>query len=89
MTTTIVTGVNYFRALTLCDIVDILGDEEGQAIDHIYIEPPEVTYLSDEDEAEEDTGGFIDDLPGNQLRAPAEAFTVNRENVLGDNVTIL
>lgn len=38
----------------------------------IYIEPPEATIYSDEDSADEDSGGLIDNLSSRQLRAGAE-----------------
>ena len=67
----------YFRKLSLNDIADMLEDEDTPAIDYITIEPPDAGLLTDEDEADEDTGGLVSDLTGNQLRAPAIAVTVD------------
>ena len=47
-------------------------ENRGQEIDQIFIEPPEATVLTDEDSADEDTGGLIDNLTGRQLRAGAQ-----------------
>ena len=55
----------------------MLEDEDTPAIDYITIEPPDAGLLTDEDEADEDTGGLVSDLTGNQLRAPAIAVTVD------------
>ena len=47
-------------------------DEDYQSAD-IFIEPPENALNSDEDSGDEDAGGTLDNLSGNQLRASAEA----------------
>jgi len=39
---------------------------------NIYIEPPEVNILTDEDSGDEDGAGAIDNLTGRHLLAPAE-----------------
>ena len=44
----------------------------GKDIHHIFTEPPEVAVLTDEDLADEDNGGLIDNLSGRQLRARAQ-----------------
>ena len=49
-------------------IVSIVEDEDASAA--IFIEPND-GCASDEDSADEDDGGLIDDLPGSQLNAPA------------------
>lgn len=41
-------------------------------VSDIFIEPPDCGVLSEEDSGDEDGGGLIDNLPGSQLRAPAE-----------------
>ena len=48
------------------EVVEIINNR-GEDIDRIYIEPPEATVLTDEDSADEDTGGLIDNLTGRQL----------------------
>ncbi|XP_046408944.1 piggyBac transposable element-derived protein 3-like [Ischnura elegans] len=47
-------------------------EDDNIDFDEIYIEPPVVTELSDEDSADEDSGGKVDNLSGRQLRANAE-----------------
>lgn len=48
----------------------ICNDDEDIA--GIFIEPPDAAILSDEDSADEDEGGIIDNLTGSQLRSNAE-----------------
>ncbi|XP_046401626.1 piggyBac transposable element-derived protein 3-like [Ischnura elegans] len=57
--------------MTLQEVLSALEDDQDDVLG-IYIEPPESNVLSDEDSAEEDGGGFIDNLSGRQLRAGAE-----------------
>jgi hypothetical protein len=47
-------------------------EDNPESVQDIYIEPPDPAVLSDEDSGDEDTGGLIDNLSGNQLRARAE-----------------
>ncbi|KAJ4450058.1 hypothetical protein ANN_01465, partial [Periplaneta americana] len=49
------------------------------------IEPPEVHDQCDEDSADEDNGGLVDNLTGQQLRAPAESVLISGERIGGDN----
>jgi len=53
-------------------------ENRGQDIDRIFIEPPEATVLTDEDSADEDTGGLIDNLTGGQLRAGAHVIFADK-----------
>ncbi|KAG5882911.1 hypothetical protein JTB14_023373 [Gonioctena quinquepunctata] len=46
----------------------------------IYIEPPEPAELTDEDSADEDGGGLVDNLSANQLRAAAEISIYQQDN---------
>ncbi|XP_046404683.1 piggyBac transposable element-derived protein 3-like [Ischnura elegans] len=57
--------------MTLQEVLSALEDDQDDVLG-IYIEPPESNVLSDKDSAEEDGGGFIDNLSGRQLRAGAE-----------------
>ncbi|KAG5862453.1 hypothetical protein JTB14_021199 [Gonioctena quinquepunctata] len=41
-------------------------------VSDIFIEPPDCGVLSDENSGDEVGGGLIENLPGSQLRAPAE-----------------
>lgn len=50
---------------------------------NVYIAPPEPSELTDEDSADEDNGGLLDNLSGRQLVSDAEIrFTNNYEKVL-------
>ena len=49
----------------------------------IYIEPPEATIYSDEDSADEDSGGLIDNLSSRQLRAGAETVLADGRRIGG------
>lgn len=59
------------------------GDDE---VTSIYIEPPEPNIDSDEDSAEEDEGGLIDNLTGKQLLAGAEVVFTNKERLGGEEL---
>ena len=61
----------YFFRYTCHEIVSILEDEDASAA--IFIKPND-GCASDEDSADEDDGGLIDNLPRSQLNAPAEAL---------------
>jgi hypothetical protein len=60
-----------FRRYSLQEVVAIIEEEEAPIAD-IFIEPPDPAVNSDEDSADEDEGGLIDNLTGRQLRAGAE-----------------
>ena len=75
------------RTYSVQEVVEIIHNH-GQDIDRIYIEPPEATVLTDEDSADEDTGGLINNLTGRQLRAGAHDFFAGRstaDDVASDN----
>ncbi|XP_018575621.1 piggyBac transposable element-derived protein 3-like [Anoplophora glabripennis] len=59
------------------------SDEEigNVGVREIYISPPEVTELTDEDSGEEDEGGFVDNLNRKQLLAPAEVVFENNYRI--------
>lgn len=75
--------MQYFRGLTLQEALEMAYDESEEMgnVRDIFIEPPESHILTDEDSADEDTGGLIDNLSSRQLSAPAEI-------VLSDNSRI-
>ncbi|KAG8285673.1 hypothetical protein J6590_075709 [Homalodisca vitripennis] len=54
------------RNLILAEIIEELqhDDLEDLVVSDIYMEPPEPNVLSDEDSADEDGGGTIDNLTG-------------------------
>ena len=56
------------------DAVDALAEDESNLldVDVIFISPPDVNIGSDEDSANEDEGGLVDNLTGRQLLANAE-----------------
>lgn len=60
------------------EALQILEEDEDFNCDGIFIEPPDAVVLTDEDSAEEDESGFVDNLSGRQLRAGAE---ICRKNV--------
>lgn len=58
------------------EILQELEDDEKD-ISRLYIEPPVPNVESDEDSADEDEGGMLDNLTGRQLRAGAEVLFAN------------
>ncbi|XP_037503431.1 uncharacterized protein LOC119378336, partial [Rhipicephalus sanguineus] len=68
--------------LTLEEITRIL-EEDDQDVSAIYIEPPEATIYSDEDSADEDSGGLIDNLSSRHLRAGAETVLADGRRIGG------
>ena len=63
----------------------LLDDEnEELEVDGIYI-APQVNIDSDEDSADEDEGGLIDDLTGRQLRADAEIALRNGNRISNED----
>lgn len=55
---------------------------DDENVDEIYIEPPESNELTDEDSADEDEGGLVDNLTARQLTARAE-IVYSTNNRLG------
>ena len=63
------------NGFTLQEGLDILfevEDELKSSAEDIFIEPPAVHILTDEDSGDEDGGGTIDNLAGRQLQVPVE-----------------
>ena len=60
------------RYLTCHDVLSALEEEETSAMAIVFIEPND-GRITDEDSADEDDGGLVDNLSGNQLNAMAEA----------------
>ena len=58
----------------MSDIADLI-DDEAFPVSHIFIEPPEINEVSNEDSGPEDSGGTIENLSSGQLRATAELVT--------------
>ena len=54
-------------------MVDILNDDSEFTNANIYLEPPPVDELTDEDSGDEEGGGTIDNLSGRQLGMAATA----------------
>lgn len=61
----------FFRNYSLEDVVAMIEETEETEVTGIFIEPPHGN-VSDEDSAEEDNGGLIDNLSSMQLQANAE-----------------
>lgn len=62
------------------DIQGIVGNDNGDdniEVEDIFIAPPPANELTDEDSGDEDTGGLLDNLCGNQLVSEAEAVLSN------------
>ncbi|KAK5648228.1 hypothetical protein RI129_003120 [Pyrocoelia pectoralis] len=89
--------------LSVQELADMLEDEEfwediekSDHVQSVYIEPPDKRELSDEDSADEDSGGLLDNLSGKQLLANAEIvmdsgrrignFDTIRDSDISDNV---
>lgn len=68
----------YRRGFTLQEALEMVYNDNVQ---DIFIEPPDSNILTDEDSGDEDEGGLIDNLPGSQLRAPAELVMINNERI--------
>lgn len=62
-----------FRGLSLAEVMAELENSEDPDVPDIFITPPEVATFTDEDSADEDNGGLVDNLNGRQLAAPALA----------------
>ena len=60
--------------LSLEKVLRILDEDEESQVDvtDVFISPPDGNELTDEDLADEDEGGLVDNLMGRQLRAEAE-----------------
>ncbi|XP_045135932.1 uncharacterized protein LOC123518927 [Portunus trituberculatus] len=67
------------KILTVNEALDLL--EEMDDVKDLYIEPPDVSNLTDEDSGPEDEGTVFhpESLSGNQLLAPAEFRASRRE----------
>ncbi|KAH6929130.1 hypothetical protein HPB50_023840 [Hyalomma asiaticum] len=79
------------RGSTLEEITRIL-EEDDEDVSAIYIEPPEATIYSDEDSADEDSGGLIDNLSSRQLRPGKQkdtATSTQYEKVFGKAAALL
>lgn len=55
-------------------------------IDEIFVEPPDSNILTDEDSAEEDEGGTLDNLSGRQLRSKVELKLTNNSRIIVNDV---
>lgn len=54
------------------EIINLLEDDSLDLSD-VYLKPPEVNHVSEDDSADEEKGGLIENLTERRLRAPAEA----------------
>ena len=70
---TIFSVKSLFQISDLHDILSAFEKEETSAIAMVYIEPNDGGII-DEDSADEDDPGLVDNLSGNQLNAVAEAI---------------
>lgn len=69
--------------MNLAEILEELqvDESEGLEVRDIFIEPPDPNALSDEDSANEDEGGTIDNLSSRQLAANAEVVYTNEHRI--------
>ncbi|KAL4132168.1 hypothetical protein QTP88_009375 [Uroleucon formosanum] len=65
------------------DILFEVEDEHRSRAEDIFIEPPAVNILTDEDSGDEDGGGTIDNLAGRQLQVPVELRLENNIRIGG------
>lgn len=73
--------VHFFRNYSLQDVVAMIEETDEEAeVTGIFIEPPHGN-VSDEDSAEEDSGGLIDNLSSKQLQANAECVLSNGRRI--------
>lgn len=64
----------FSNGFTLQEALDILFDVENEnqsQVEQIFIGPPELNVLTDEDSGDEDGADAVDNLSGRQLLAPA------------------
>lgn len=68
--------------MTLEEITRIL-EEDDEDVSATNIEPPEATIYSDEDSADEDSGGLLDNLSSGQLTAGAQTVLADGRRISG------
>ncbi|CAG9840568.1 unnamed protein product [Diabrotica balteata] len=76
--------VRLARRFSLAEQIDMVyGDEKlAEQVDNIFITPPDVNGVdTDEDSANEDEGGFANNLIGRQLRAQTEIQLSTNERI--------
>ncbi|XP_057667202.1 piggyBac transposable element-derived protein 2-like [Diorhabda carinulata] len=61
-------------------------DEQEPDVEAIFITPPEPNVISEEDSADEDEGGLLDNLGGRQLAADAKIRLVGRKYEIDKSV---
>ncbi|XP_045767230.1 piggyBac transposable element-derived protein 3-like [Maniola jurtina] len=72
-----------FKGCTLHEALAILEEDDELEPQLLYIEPPDPAILFDEDSADEDEGGFINNLTGRQLNARCEVVLASRSEPRG------
>jgi DNA excision repair protein ERCC-6 len=75
----------FYRYYTLQEAVAIIEERDEEVV-KIFIEPPDVALNSDEDSADEESGGLIDNLTGRQLRAEAEVVFADGHRLCCEDV---
>ena len=70
---------NNKHSFSLHQVLDMIDADDYTAAD-IFITPPDVSELTDEDSGEEDGSGLVDNLNRNMLNVEAEAVIVNKNN---------
>ncbi|XP_050306338.1 piggyBac transposable element-derived protein 3-like [Anthonomus grandis grandis] len=69
--------IQFEYGFSLAEALDMVCNDDLDG--DIYIEPPEPNVDTDEDSADEDDGGLVDNLTARQLRAPAEIRLYNTQ----------
>ncbi|KAG8232458.1 hypothetical protein J437_LFUL012104 [Ladona fulva] len=76
-------SVDLQGSLSLEEALRILAEDEDSEVEvaDVFISPPEGNELTDEDSADEDKGGLVDNLTGRQLQAEAEIRLTSNERI--------
>ncbi len=75
----------FARPLTMKEMLEYLEEDEATTSQDIFIEPPDVHELTDEDSGDEEQP-HIDNLTGNKLQACAHIS--NNEDQVSENVSV-
>ena len=81
-----ITGILFiiFRFRSVQEVLAAL-DQDDDDIEEIFIEPPDAAVISEEDSADEDASGLVDNLSGRQLRSHAEVVYHHRQQLNDDD----
>ncbi|XP_023018186.2 piggyBac transposable element-derived protein 3 [Leptinotarsa decemlineata] len=80
--------INFIDGLTLEEALQMAYSDDLD-VRNIFIEPPDVNELTDEDSGEEDKGGLVDNLSRNQLKASAQLEVFQNDSLEDDEPVTL